>query len=136
MNTTNNQSWPWQVCSVWRQELSNVLHDKGVIIFFIVVCMAYPILYSLIYNTEVVREDPITVVDDCRTQLSRQLIRSLDATPDVRVIHYAADMNEARQMMHEHRCYGIVHIPADFSREVGRGNQAHVELYCDMSVMM
>lgn len=136
MSAFDHTPWHWQVYRVWRQELSNIVHDKGVIIFFFVVCLAYPILYSLIYNTEVVRDNPIAVVDDCRTPLSRQLIRGLDATRDVRVVHYAASMDEARRLMHEHHCYGIVHIPADFSRQAGRGAQAHVELYCDMSVMM
>ena len=38
--------------------------------------------------------------------------------------------------MHRKECYGIVYFPRDFGQCVGRGEQGHVSLYCDMSVMM
>ena len=51
-------------CFIWRQELKRMFKDEGVIIFFIVVPLLYPLLYSWIYNNEVVHEVPVVVVDD------------------------------------------------------------------------
>ncbi|MBR1804024.1 MAG: ABC transporter permease [Muribaculaceae bacterium] len=129
------KQWFLEVYRVWWREFRLVLRDEGVVIFFFVLCAVYPALYSLIYNTETERNEPIVVIDDCRTQASRELARKLDATPEVRIISYAANMQEARELMRRKQCYSIVHIPRDFSQCVARGEQGHVSIFCDMSVM-
>jgi ABC-2 type transport system permease protein len=113
-----------------------VFRDEGVVIFFLVLNAVYPVLYALIYNPEVVRNERVVVVDDNRTHASRDLVRRLDATQEIAITGYAANMQEAQEAMHRKDCYGILHVPRDFGQSVGRGEQAHVSLYCDMSVMM
>ena len=49
---------------IWRQEMMQVFRDEGVLIFFIIVPLIYPLLYSWIYNNETVRDVPVVVVDD------------------------------------------------------------------------
>lgn len=124
------------ICKVWKNEFSLIFHDKGALIFIAFLPLAYPILYSLIYNREVVKDVPVAVVDECRTPKSREYGRMLDATEQLRVAYYPANMQDARRLMAEHEVYGIIHLPEDFSRLVGRGEQATVEAYCDMSVML
>ena len=38
--------------------------------------------------------------------------------------------------MYKKDIYGILAIPADFSKNVARGEQAHVSLYCDMGALL
>ena len=128
--------WFIQVLRVCGRELLLVFRDSGVVIFFLVLNALYPVLYALIYNPEVVRDERVVVVDDNRTALSRDFIRRMDATQEVAIAGYAANMQEAQEAMHRKDCYGIIYIPRDFAQCAGRGEQAHVSLYCDMSVMM
>ena len=128
--------WFIQVLRVCGRELLLVFRDSGVVIFFVVLNLAYPVLYALIYNPEVVRNERVVVIDDNRTALSRDLVRRLDATQEVAIAGYAANMQEAQEAMHRKECYGIIYIPRDFAQCAGRGEQAHVSLYCDRSVMM
>ncbi len=121
--------------NVWKREVSLAFHDEAVIIFFLVLCAVYPILYSLVYNTEVARDMKVIVVDDSRSQLSRQFVRELDATPDVAVMDYVSNMQDAHRLMNEHECYGILYFPRDFSTNVVSGLQGHISLYCDMGVL-
>ena len=46
-------------CYILRKELQLLVKDEGVIIFFILVPLVYPLLYSWIYNNEVVRDVPV-----------------------------------------------------------------------------
>jgi ABC-2 type transport system permease protein len=55
--------------------MKQVLKDEGVLIFFIVVPIVYPLLYSWIYNNEAVHEVPVCVVDQSHSALSRQFLR-------------------------------------------------------------
>ena len=48
---------------IFISEMKIVFKDEGVIIFFFVVPLLYPLLYSWIYNNEVVTEVPAIMVD-------------------------------------------------------------------------
>jgi ABC-2 type transport system permease protein len=128
--------WFIQVLRVCGRELLLVFRDQGVVIFFLLLNAVYPVLYALIYNPEVVRNERVVVVDDTRSQLSREIVRRLDATQEIAIAGYAANMQEAQDAMHRKECYGILYIPREFGQNVGRGDQGHLSLYCDMSVMM
>ena len=128
--------WFIQVLRVCGRELLLVFRDEGVVIFFLLLNAVYPVLYALIYNPEVVRNEAVVVVDDNRTAMSRDLVRRMDATQEVAIVGYAANMQEAQEAMHSKACYGILYVPRDFSQNITRGDQGHVSLYCDMSVMM
>ncbi|MBR1411167.1 MAG: ABC transporter permease [Prevotella sp.] len=121
---------------IWRQEMKQVFRDEGVLIFFIIVPIIYPLLYSWIYNNEVVHEVPVVVVDDSHSALSRELVRKCDASPDVKVFCYAADMDEARSLVSRQLAKGIYYIPSDFATRINRMEQATLSVYCDMSLML
>lgn len=121
---------------VFLREFRLVKGDMGVLIFFLLLPIAYPIAYSLIYNPEVVRDVPIVVVDNDRTSKSRELVRELDATQGIRTIGYATDLPNARRAMDEHKVYAILEIPEGFDRRLGRGEQAPAVFYCEMSLLL
>ena len=121
---------------IFQHELKMCLRDQGVLIFFILVPLAYPLLYAFIYNREVVREVPVAVVDDNRSTASRRYVRLVDASPDVRVTAWCADMAEARRMVQRRQAYGIIYVPRDFSRRLAQGEQTYVTAFCDMSGLL
>ena len=123
-------------CYIWRDELRLVLKDEGVLIFFIIVPLIYPLLYSWIYNNETVREVPVVVVDDCHSALSRKFIRMCDASPDVQIKYHASDMDEAQMLVGRQIVKAIYRIPADFESNLMRMQQSVVSVYCDMSLML
>lgn len=123
-------------CYIWWQEMKGVVKDEGVLIFFILVPLAYPLLYSWIYNNEIVHEVPVVVVDDSRSALSREFVRHCDASPDVMVKCHAADMEEAQALIGRQEVKGIYYIPSDFSTRLARMEQTAVSVYCDMSLML
>lgn len=123
-------------CYIWWQEMKQVFKDEGVIIFFIIVPLFYPLLYSWIYNNEVVRDVPVVIVDDSHSALSRQFVRRCDASPDVKFLAYAADMDEAKSLLSRQVARGIYYIPSDFDASVNRMQPATISVYCDMSLMM
>lgn len=123
-------------CYIWRDELRLVLKDEGVLIFFIIVPLIYPLLYSWIYNNEAVREVPVVVVDDSHSAMSRKFVRMCDASPDVQIKYHASDMDEAQMLMGRQIVKAIYRIPADFESNLMRMQQSVVSVYCDMSLML
>ncbi|MCD7938392.1 MAG: ABC transporter permease [Tannerellaceae bacterium] len=121
---------------IWRQEMKNIFSDKGVLIFFFLVPFVYPLLYSFIYNNEMMRNSKMVVVDQSDSFLSREFIRKVDGTSDVQVVAVVGSMEEGKRMMDEKKAYGILYFPTDFSKKLNTGQQATVGLYTDMSALL
>ena len=121
---------------IWKDELKIVFKDSGVMIFFFLVPFIYPLLYAFIYNNEVVHNAKMVVVDQSDSYLSREYIRKVDATADVKVVAVCSDMEEAKRMMDAKEAYGILYFPSEFSKNIHKGKQATVSLYCDMSALL
>lgn len=132
----NIQQWFGTLFRVWRREFYLVFTDVGVMIFFLALPTLYPVVYTLIYNPEIVEKIPIAVVDDSRSAASRELVRMADASQSMRVAGYAANLNEARRWMNEHKVYAVMVIPSDYARQLGRSSQATVPFYADVSLLL
>ena len=124
------------IIQIWYQELITIMHDKGILIFILFVPLAYPLLYSYVYTNEVVREVPAAVVDESNSALSREFLRKIDASPDVRIHTRCTDMAEAQELLKRQEVYGIIRIPSSFTRDLWQGEQTHIGLYCDMCSML
>lgn len=124
------------ILQIWYNELTTVMRDKGILIFILFVPQAYPLLYSYVYTNEVVRNVPAAVVDESNSSLSRELIRKIDASPDVYIHSLCHNMAEAEELIKRQKVYGIIRIPSTFDRDIWQGKQTHIGLYCDMCSML
>lgn len=119
--------------TVFIDEAKAVFTDTGVIIFFFVVPLLYPILYSWLYNNETVKDVPTVVVDLSHSSLSREFIRKMDASEGIRVKYFANSLDEGKDVMMAQDCRAVVVIPEDFSSKLLHKEQNMVSLYVDMS---
>ena len=114
-------------------EVRRVLHDKGVVLIFFIATIIYPLIFGAIYKNEMVRNVPVAVVDESRSEASQRFIHKLDATPEMNVMYHCSNMAEARRLMQQRRINGIVLFPRDYSYRLARKETARVCLFCDMS---
>jgi len=118
---------------ILRRELYNIFTDKGVLIVFFIACLVYPMVCGYVYNRELLNDMPIAVVDESNTALSREFIRRVDATPEVRVATHCNSMEEAKRMQKLSQVHGIIYIPDDFSNSINSGEQTTVGVYADVT---
>lgn len=121
---------------IFRREFYLVFRDHAVLTFFIFLCLGYPLIYTFIYSNGVVRQVPVAVIDQSKSPLSREFLRMWEASPNVKVVAHCNDLGEAQLFMWQKEIYGILEIPADFSKDINRGEQAHVALFCDMGALL
>lgn len=128
--------WFADLCRVFADETRAIWKDEGVIIFFILVPLLYPLLYSWIYTNEVVREVPVAVVDLSRSDMSREFVRRIDASPDTKVACFCNSLDEAKDVIGRQEAFGAIYLPRDFQTNVMRMEQSRVSVFCDMSFML
>jgi len=121
---------------IWNKETRKFIVDEGVLVFFILVPFLYPLLYMYLYKNEVVREVPVVVVDNCHSAMSREFIRNVDASPDIRIVDHCGDMETAKCCIKDHKAYGVIQIPSEFSSDIAAGRQTSVNIYADMSGLL
>ena len=115
--------------AIWRTEIDAIKGDAGVLLFFFFVPIVYPFLYAAFYNTEVVEESKLVVVDEDNSSLSREYIRRVDASQEVEVVAVVPTIEQAEQMIMDRDAYGYARIPKNFQADLYRGaDQVHVEL--------
>lgn len=124
------------MCYIWAEEIKTTWKDEGVLIFFILVPLLYPLAYSWIYTNEVAREVPVAVVDMSHSSLSRQFIREFDASPDTKVTYHCNNLDEAKDLIGRQAASGVLYFPEDFQTNINRMEQSQVSIYCDMSFML
>jgi len=59
-----------------------------------------------------------------------------DATPQMQLFGYAADMREARSWMADGDVFGILEIPADYSEKINKLEQATAVFYAETSLLL
>ncbi|MDO4319081.1 MAG: ABC transporter permease [Bacteroidales bacterium] len=129
-------NWFVQLGLAFRREWTMILDDVGVMLFFIALPLVYPVVYTLIYNPEIVTKMPIAVVDNSCTPSSRTLVRSLEASPSVAIYDYCTDMGEAKDLFASQKVFGILEIPSDYEKKIVRGEQATVPFYAEVSLLL
>lgn len=124
------------MCFISAKEIHNTFTDEGMLIFFLLVPLLYPVLYCWFYTEQVVHDVPMAVVDNSQSHLSRELIRNLDATEDINIKTLCQSLSQGRELIGQQEVKGILYIPQDFERKLRRHEQAHISVYMDMSVML
>ena len=123
-------------CYIMIEEIKNEFRDEGLLIFCVLVPLLYPLLYSWIYNNEVVRDVPVAVVDMSHSQASREFIQKFNASPDTKVAYYCNSLEEARELVGRQQVHGTLYFPSDYAKKLHRNERATIGVYCDMSLML
>lgn len=114
-------------------EFKTIFKDTGVILIFFVAGVLYPLLYNGIYRNEAVYELPVAVIDHSDSPESREFLRKLNATHEVKIFIKCINLEEAQKLLVKRKVHGIVFIPADYHIKLHNQEQATISIYNDMS---
>lgn len=122
-----------RIISIAAEELRQGMYDQGMLIFVLLLPLAYPLVYGAIYHNQNVFDVPTAIVDDSHSAQAREFARRLDATSGVQVYQYCTDMAEAEELMRQMRVYAVARVPESFSRDLAEGRQTRIGMYVNMA---
>jgi len=120
----------------FKNELKEIFSDAGVLLILVFAVIAYPIVYSIGYKNNVLKEVPIAIVDLDHSQGSRTLSRMINATEQVSVTTKANSLHEAEQEFWDGNVYGVILIPDNFEKQIMKCEPAVIDIYCDASYFL
>lgn len=92
-------------------------------------------LMTAIFSTGIPTRLPIAVLDLDGSDLSRSIVRMVDATPDTAVTRRVADLSEGRTLILDGSAYGLLMIPRDLERNVVAGRRPEVVFFYNTQQM-
>jgi ABC-2 type transport system permease protein len=115
----------------WRR----VLAIRGAFMLLVVGPLVYGLYYPQPYLNQILRKIPIAVVDNDLSELSRNIVQTLDASGAVRVAVQAATLAEGREALDRGDAFAVVEIPPWTERDVLKGTTVHVPIFADATYL-
>jgi ABC-2 type transport system permease protein len=117
--------------SEWRR----VLGMRSAFSLLFLAPLVYGVYYPQPYLNQILRKLPIAVVDNDLSDLSRQMVETLDASGALSVAVRARTVAEARTAIDRGQAFAAVEIPADTERDVLKGITTHIPIYADATYL-
>jgi ABC-2 type transport system permease protein len=121
---------------LFKLELHTIFTDRALLLTVFGGIIFYSFLYPLPYAQQLPRDQKVVVMDLDNSQLSRKLIRMVNATPEVEVSRYASSLHEAQQAIVEGGLAGMMVIPEHFYRDLLQGRKPTLSYAGDASYFL
>jgi ABC-2 type transport system permease protein len=119
----------------FKAEWRRVLGTRSAFTLLLLAPLIYGIYYPQPYLNQILRKLPIAVVDNDLSDLSRQIVETLDASGALSVAVRARTLTEARTAIDRREAFAAVEIPANTERDVLKGLTAHIPIYADATYL-
>ncbi|OAN11240.1 ABC transporter [Photobacterium jeanii] len=122
--------------ALFKFELNAIFTNPALLFTVFGGVLIYSFLYPLPYSHQLPREQQVTVVNLDNTQISRELVRMIDATPQVKVKQSAPTIAQAQQQLEKGEVQGLLVIPEHFNRDLLLGKSPVLSYAGDASYFL
>jgi ABC-2 type transport system permease protein len=119
----------------FKAEWRRVFGTKSAFSLLCLAPLVYGVYYPQPYLNQILRKLPIAVVDNDLSDLSLQIVETLDASGALSVTVRARTLAEARTAIDRGKAFAAVEIPTDTERDVLKGITAHIPIYADATYL-
>ena len=131
----DNQRTPRGIGGAFTAEWKRVLRTRSAFSVLFLAPLVYGIYYPQPYLNQILRKLPIAVVDNDLSDLSRQIVETLDASGALSVAVRARTLAEAHTAIDRGQAFAAVEIPPGTERDVLKGITAHIPVYADATYL-
>jgi ABC-2 type transport system permease protein len=117
-------------------EWMHVLREKTLLMVLAAIPVVYPVIISSLYMNNQPVDRPALLIDADNSQLSRELVRKIDATQEVRIAGKMDSLEEAWDRLLKPGAELLLYVPEDFSRRIKKGEQAEIKLWIPTANML
>ena len=120
----------------FKHEFQTIFTDTAIILTIIGGVILYAFLYPQPYVKQSVTGLPISVVDYDKSDISRNMIFKLNATPQITVTRQDMSEQEAKDALVKEEIKAIIIIPAHFKRDIILNKRPSIAMGADSSYFL
>jgi ABC-2 type transport system permease protein len=125
------QASRYGIGGAFAAEWQQVLRTRAAFILVVLAPLIYGVYYPQPYLNQILRKIPIVVVDNDLSELSRNIVQTLDASGAVKVAARADTLADARALLDRGGAFAVVGIPPQTEHDVLKGTTVHLPVYAD-----
>jgi ABC-2 type transport system permease protein len=126
---------PRGIGGAFAAEWRRVLGTRGAFSLLFLAPLVYGIYYPQPYLNQILRKLPIAVVDNDLSDLSRQIVETLDASGALNVAVRARTLADARTAIDRGKAFAAAEIPPGAERDMLKGITVHIPIYADATYL-
>ncbi|MBY5461221.1 ABC transporter permease [Rhizobium leguminosarum] len=120
---------------VFRREFNRFSRRRLLLFLTTILPLLLMGLLAVVFSAGLATRLPIAVLDLDGTDLSRTIIRTVDATPDTAVASRVSDLAEGRQLILSGQVRGLLMLPRNLERDVYGGRRPEVVFFYNTQTM-
>ncbi|MGX5846659.1 ABC transporter permease [Mesorhizobium sp. PL10] len=124
------------IAGAFADEYGRVLGNRAAFGLIVLAPIIYGVFYPQPYVGQLIKDAPVAVVDDDRSDVSRSIIQALDADEATEVVLRPTTLEEAQRALARREVFGILGIPAGTEREVLKGDKAGLPAFVDSTYFL
>lgn len=126
------RNWLESFVRVFKREINGICNNAQLVIF----CFYVPVLWILVVwgllGQGVITHVPVAFIDNDNSPLSREVGRTLAACRPVQLVSYI-EPETALADMRKGNIYGVIMVPAGYSREKNSGRGSSIVIWLDQN---
>lgn len=119
-----------------KDELITIIKDPAILLVFVIANIIYPVIYSIAYKPDQIKDVNIALIDKDNTLASRQMKRMIDATEGIHVEYEPTNLEKAKELFYQSKVHGIIVLNNDLEKNILSGIQATISIYADASYFL
>ncbi|WSH68393.1 ABC transporter permease (plasmid) [Rhizobium ruizarguesonis] len=120
---------------VFRREFDRLARRRLLLFLTTILPLLLMGLLAVVFSAGLATRLPIAVLDLDGTDLSRTIIRTVDATPDTAVASRVSDLAEGRKLILAGQVRGLLMLPRNLERDVYGGRRPEVVFFYNTQAM-
>lgn len=121
---------------IWCRELKLFSKRPMMLTLLFVAPVVLLIFFTSLMSEGLPKNLPVGLVDEDNTQITRTIVRTLDAMEQTDVSHHYASVSEARDGMQRGEIYAFLHIPSGTTERALAQRQPEIEFYTNQSYLV
>ncbi len=113
----------------FNSELKRICSDRTYFTLLLILPTLSLLFFVCYFSGSGIRELPVAVVDNSRSNLSNKLVEMIDTTSSAKVDYTANSSTEALSLIREGKAYAAVVIPRSFEADIISGTPTNIALY-------
>lgn len=122
--------------NIWRRELKLFSKRPMMLTLLFVAPIVLLVFFTSLMSEGLPKNLPAGLVDEDNTQITRTIIRTLDAMEQTEISHHYASVSEARDAMQRGEIYAFLHIPEGTTERALAQRQPEIEFYTNQSYLV
>lgn len=120
----------------FAREINRMVSKPIILILLFIFPIVTSIVFCDTFKAGIPKDLPIAVLDEDNSDLSRKIVRMVDATPTCQVKYNVSSAQEGKDLIVEGKIYAFILIPREFKKDIFKAKRPQLVYYYNNQMLL